>query len=301
MHARDKAATLSTSSFSSGICTAPAAAGGRTSFQALPLPKKLQLDLKKDPSERKEQIAVMQTFDKTSVFLLLCSTLFREIFAADHGSDSTEQNQSSFMRNSKNFSDFSRGEETFEVESSLELLNDLYSSGEVVTSSSGEYKSEFSDNLKDILKEEEDEDGSTYATEDSGNFYENNDNHRDGEKNNIAEKENDLNDESDIDVTTAALANEENVLATGMEPPDETPATMTKGSSTTVEQEEPLVEEPLVECFYVAPSSTFASLPDSISCSCGGTSGIFKVFIIIVIIIWILLYIVLFCEFHHHD
>ena len=254
----------------------------------------------------------MQTFDTTSVFfrLLLCSTLFKEIFAADHGSDSTEQNQSSFMRNSKNFSDFSRGEETFEVESSLELLNDLYSSGEVVTSSSGEYKSEFSDNLKDISKEEEDEDGSTYATEDSGNFYDNNDNRQDGEENNIAEKENDLNDESDIDVTTAALANEENVptsvLATGMEPPDETPATMTKGSSTTVEQEEPLVEgslveESLVECFYVAPSSTFASLPDSISCSCGGTSGIFKVFIIIVIIIWILLYIVLFCEFHHHD
>ena len=265
---------------------------------------------------------MMQTFDTTSVFfrLLLCSTLFKEIFAADHGSDSTEQNQSSFMRNSKNFSDFSRGEETFEVESSLELLNDLYSSGEVVTSSSGEYKSEFSDNLKDILKEEEDEDGSTYATDDSGNIYDNNDNHQDGEENNIAEKENDLNDESDIDVTTAALANEENVLATGMEPPDETPATMTKGSSTTVEQEEPLVEEPLVEgslvegslveeslveeplveCFYVAPSSTFASLPDSISCSCGGTSGIFKVFIIIVIIIWILLYIVLLCEFHHH-
>ena len=249
----------------------------------------------------------MQTFDKTSVFfrLLLCSTLFKEIFAADHGSDSTEQNQSSFMRNSKNFSDFSRGEETFEVESSLELLNDLYSSGEVVTSSSGEYKSEFSDNLKDILKEEEDEDGSTYATEDSGNLYDNNDNRQDGGENNIAEKENDLNDESDIDVTTAALANEENVLATGMEPPDETPATMTKGSSTPVEQEEPLVEgslveESLVECFYVAPSSTFASLPDSISCSCGGTSGIFKVFIIIVIIIWILLYIVLFCEFHHH-
>ena len=261
----------------------------------------------------------MQTFDKTSVFFLLCSTLFNEIFAADHGSDSTE---SSLMRNSKNFSDFSRGEETFEVESSLELLNDLYSSGEVVTSSSGEYKSEFSDNLKDILKEEEDEDGSTYATEDSGNFYDNNDNRQDGEENNIDEKEKDLNDESDIDVTTAALANEENVptsvanvLATGMEPPDETPATMTKGSSTTVEQEEPLVEgslvkeplveeslveEPLVECFYVAPSSTFASLPDSISCSCGGASGIFKVFIIIVIIIWILLYIVLFCEFHHH-
>ena len=273
---------------------------------------------------------MMQTFDTTSVFFLLCSTLFKEIFAADHGSDSTEQNQSSFMRNSKNFSDFSRGEETFEVESSLELLNDLYSSGEVVTSSSGEYKSEFSDNLKDILKEEEDEDGSTYATEEFGNLYDNNDNHQDGEENNIAEKENDLNDESDIDVTTAALANEENVLATGMEPPDETPATMTKGSSTTVEQEkplvegslveeslveetlveeplveeslveEPLVEESLVECFYVAPSSTFASLPDSISCSCGGTSGIFMVFIIIVIIIWILLYIVLFCEFHHH-
>ena len=55
VHARDKAATLSTSSFSSGICTAPAAAGGRTSFQALPLPKKLQLDLNEDPSESKSR------------------------------------------------------------------------------------------------------------------------------------------------------------------------------------------------------------------------------------------------------
>merc|ERR1719234_704772 len=37
-----------------------------------------------------------------------------------------------------------------------------------------------------------------------------------------------------------------------------------------------LVEESLVKCFYVAPSSTFASLPDSISCSCAGAASTFK-------------------------
>ena len=44
--------------------------------------------------------------------------------------------------------------------------------------------------------------------------------------------------------------------------------------------EESLEEESLVECFYVAPSTTFSSLPDSISCSCSGAAATFKVFFI---------------------
>merc|ERR1719458_1364172 len=43
-----------------------------------------------------------------------------------------------------------------------------------------------------------------------------------------------------------------------------------------IEQEESLVEESMVKCFYVAPSSTFANLPDSISCSCAGAASTFK-------------------------
>ena len=44
--------------------------------------------------------------------------------------------------------------------------------------------------------------------------------------------------------------------------------------------EENLEEESLVECFYVTPSTTFSSLPDSISCSCSGAAATFKVFLI---------------------
>ena len=44
--------------------------------------------------------------------------------------------------------------------------------------------------------------------------------------------------------------------------------------------EENLEEESLVECFYVTPSTTFSSLPDSISCSCSGAAATFKVFFI---------------------
>jgi len=40
--------------------------------------------------------------------------------------------------------------------------------------------------------------------------------------------------------------------------------------------EESLEEESLVECFYVTPSTTFSSLPDSISCSCSGAAATFK-------------------------
>ena len=44
--------------------------------------------------------------------------------------------------------------------------------------------------------------------------------------------------------------------------------------------EETLEEESLVKCFYVTPSTTFSSLPDSISCSCSGAAATFKVFFI---------------------
>ena len=252
----------------------------------------------------------MQTLDATSMLLqlLLWSNLVNQIFAAEDESHiSTPQNQSLVLHNSKNFSAFVGGD-TFEGENSLELLNDSYSSDEVVTSSR-----EFSDNLKDILRveEEEEEEGSANAMQDSEhNSY---DNYGYSEEENyISEKESDLNDEgdqkreSDFDMTTRSPAfesgenvstsEEVNVLTTERELSEETTETSTNGSliikqeesleetalvkTTLVEEslvETSLVEESLVECFYVAPSSTFASLPDSISCSCAGAASTFKV------------------------
>jgi len=250
----------------------------------------------------------MQTLDATSMLLqlLLWSNLVNQIFAAEDESHiSTPQNQSLVLHNSKNFSAFVGGD-TFEGENSLELLNDSYSSDEVVTSSR-----EFSDNLKDILRvDEEDEEGSAIAMQDSEhNSY---DNYGYSEEENyISEKESDLNDEgdqkreSDFDMTTRSPAfesgenvstsEEVNVLTTERELSEETTETSTNGSliikqeesleettlvkTTLVEEslvETSLVEESLVECFYVAPSSTFASLPDSISCSCAGAASTFK-------------------------
>ena len=56
----------------------------------------------------------------------------------------------------------------------------------------------------------------------------------------------------------------------------------TSGEETISEEilEETLEEESLVKCFYVTPSTTFSSLPDSISCSCSGAAATFKVFFI---------------------
>ena len=242
----------------------------------------------------------MQTLDATSMLLqlLLWSNLVNQIFAAEDESHiSTPQNQSLVLANSKNFSAFVGGD-TFEGENSLELLNDSYSSDEVVTSSR-----EFGDNLKDILRveEEEEEEGSANAMQDSEhNSY---DNYGYSEEENyISEKESDLNDEgdqkreSDFDMTTRSPAfesgenvstsEEVNVLTTERELSEETTETSTNGSLI-IKQDESLedktlvetslVEESLVECFYVAPSSTFASLPDSISCSCAGAASTFKV------------------------
>ena len=241
----------------------------------------------------------MQTLDATSMLLqlLLWSNLVNQIFAAEDESHiSTPQNQSLVLANSKNFSAFVGGD-TFEGENSLELLNDSYSSDEVVTSSR-----EFGDNLKDILRvDEEDEEGSAIAMQDSEhNSY---DNYGYSEEENyISEKESDLNDEgdqkreSDFDMTTRSPAfesgenvstsEEVNVLTTERELSEETTETSTNGSLI-IKQDESLedktlvetslVEESLVECFYVAPSSTFASLPDSISCSCAGAASTFKV------------------------
>ena len=245
----------------------------------------------------------MQTLEATSMLLqlLLWSNLANQIFAAEDESHiSTPQNQSLVLHNSKNFSAFVGGD-TFEGENSLELLNDSYSSDEVVTSSS-----EFSDNLKDILRVEEEgeeEEGSALCItmqDSEDNSYDNYDYSE--EENYIGERESDLNAEgdqksdSDFDMTTrspafesgedVSMSEEVNVLTTEGELSEETTETSTNGSLI-IKQDESLedktlvetslVEESLVKCFYVAPSSTFASLPDSISCSCAGAASTFKV------------------------
>ena len=243
----------------------------------------------------------MHTLDATLV-LLVWSNLAKQISATastlwtpEHESHITSphQNQSLALPNPKHFSAFVGGD-TFDGENSLELLNDSYSSDELVRSSS-----EFSDNLKDILKvEEEEEEGSTYSSED--NFYDDNyseEEEEEEEYNTGEEQESDLNDEgqgqkSDFDMTSRspALESGENVsmgevdlLTRGGEPSE-----TTTNRSLIIEQEESLVEgsmveesmveESMVKCFYVAPSSTFANLPDSISCSCAGAASTFKVF-----------------------
>ena len=232
----------------------------------------------------------MQALDATSMLLrlLFWSNLANQIIAAEDESHiSTPQNQSLVLHNSKNFSAFVGGD-TFEGENSLELLNDSYSSDEVVTSSR-----EFSDNLKDILRveEEEEEEGSANAMQDSEhNSY---DNYGYSEEENyISEKESDLNDEgdqkreSDFDMTTRSPAFESGEKVSMSEVDlmtreGESSETTTNRSLITKHEdslvETTLVEESLVECFYVAPSSTFANLPDSISCSCAGTASTFKV------------------------
>ena len=259
----------------------------------------------------------MQTEAALLVLLLWSNLANIQIFAAEDESQISTplQNQSLVLHNSKDFLPFIDGD-TMEGENSLELLNDSYSSDELVTSSS-----EFSDNLKDILREDsEDEgkEGSTYAMED--NIYDDNydyDYSEEDEEYNTGEQESDLNDkesdqesESDFDMTNenmSTISAEVNVLTTeGKSSDEETTETSTNRSimiepedslvetslvsetslveSSLVEEslvETSLVEESLVECFYVAPSSTFANLPDSISCSCAGAASTFKVLLII--------------------
>ena len=79
------------------------------------------------------------------------------------------------------------------------------------------------------------------------------------------------------------------VLITALAPKalEDSPRVETSGEGTIGEEiseetleEETLEEESLVECFYVTPSTTFSSLPDSISCSCSGAAATFKVFFI---------------------
>ena len=256
----------------------------------------------------------MQT-EATLLVLLLWSNLANnQIFAAEDESQISTplQNQSLALHNSKDFLPFIDGD-TLEGENSLELLNDSNSSDELVTSSS----SEFSDNLKDILREDsEDEgkEGSTYAMED--NIYDDNydyDYSEEDEEYNTGEQESDLNDkesdqesESDFDMTNenmSTIGAEVNVLTTEGKSSDEETTETSTNRSIMVEQEDSLmetslvsetslvesslVEESLVECFYVAPSSTFANLPDSISCSCAGAASTFKVLLIIALIILI--------------
>ena len=259
----------------------------------------------------------MQTKATLLVLFLWSNLANNQIFAAEDESQISTplQNQSLVLHNSKDFLPFIDGD-ALEGENSLELLNDSNSSDELVTSSS-----EFSDNLKDILREDsEDEgkEGSTYAMED--NIYDDNydydyseeDEEYNGEQeSDLNDKESDQESESDFDMRTnenmSTISAEVNVLTTeGKSSDEETTETSTNRSimiepedslvetslvsetslveSSLVEEslvETSLVEESLVDCFYVAPSSTFANLPDSISCSCAGAASTFKVLLII--------------------
>ena len=225
------------------------------------------------------------TLDATFV-LLLWSNLANHQISASVSTLSTTEHESQNTTNHQNqASVLFVGGDTFEGENSLELLNDSYSSGELVTSSS-----EFSDNLKDIFKvdKEEEEEGSTISSED--NFYnsEEEEEYNDGE----GEQESDLKDEgdlkSDFDLTSRRSPALESGKTVAMSEVDlltkegKLSETTTNGSLSIKKEEsssvfESLEKESFVKCFYVAPSSTFANLPDSISCSCAGSAGTFKV------------------------
>ena len=120
----------------------------------------------------------LHTLDATFV-LLLWSNLANHQISATVSTLSTTEHESQNTSNHQNQSSvLFVGGDTFEGENSLELLNDSYSSDELVTSSS-----EFSDNLKDILKvdNEEEEEGSTISSEDNFYYSEEGEEYNDGE------------------------------------------------------------------------------------------------------------------------
>ena len=209
----------------------------------------------------------MQTEAALLVLLLWSNLANNQIFAAEDESQISTplQNQSLVLHNSKDFLPFI-DEDALEGENSLELLNDSNSSDELVTSSS----SEFSDNLKDILREDsEDEgkEGSTYAMED--NIYDDNydyDYSEEDEEYNTGEQESDLNDkesdqesESDFDMTTnknmSTISAEVNVLTTEGKSSDEETTETSTNRSIMIEPEDSLVETSLVSETSLVESS----------------------------------------------
>ena len=214
----------------------------------------------------------MQTEAALLVLLLWSNLANNQIFAAEDESQISTplQNQSLVLHNSKDFLPFIDGD-ALEGENSLELLNDSYSSDELVTSSS----SEFSDNLKDILREDsEDEgkEGSTYAMED--NIYDDNydyDYSEEDEEYTTSEQESDLNDkesdqesESDFDMTTnenmSTISAEVNVLTAEGKSSDEEISETSTNRSIMIEPEDSLVETSLVSETSLVESSLVRSL-----------------------------------------
>ena len=247
---------------------------------------------------------------KHALLLIVCAPL--SFTAQQLESLTTFQNQSSTKQAFKNSSDL-LSEDVLEVDDSTELLNDY----DILKLDGDGDTAEFRENSEDILriKEEvmEEEEGSTLSMD-----YYDDDYNEEAKSDNAGEEGTELNVEVEhsIQVTTSDPEAVTKVIETDVvtiegrsfeeerEASKETTtakedslvnATLTednfeketsKEGKSLVETsgveilEENLEEESLVECFYVTPSTTFSSLPDSISCSCSGAAATFKVFFI---------------------
>ena len=247
---------------------------------------------------------------QTHAFLLIvCAPL--SFTAQQLESLTTFQNQSSTKQAFKNSSDL-LSEDVLEVDDSTELLNDY----DILKLDGDGDTAEFRENSEDILriKEEvmEEEEGSTLSM--VADYYDD----EEAESDIAGEEGTELNDEveNSIQVTTSdpeavtkvieidvvtiegrsfeeereaseetTTAKEDSLVNESLTEDNFEKETSKEGESlveTSGEEilEENLEEESLVECFYVAPSTTFSSLPDSISCSCSGAAATFKVFFI---------------------
>ena len=247
---------------------------------------------------------------KHALLLIVCAPL--SFTAQQLESLTTFQNQSSTKQAFKNSSDL-LSEDVLEVDDSTELLNDY----DILKLDGDGDTAEFRENSEDILriKEEvmEEEEGSTLSMD-----YYDDDYNEEAKSDNAGEEGTELNVEVEhsIQVTTSDPEAVTKVIETDVvtiegrsfeeerEASEETTtakedslvnATLTEDNfeketskegkslvETSGEEilEESLEEESLVECFYVTPSTTFSSLPDSISCSCSGAAATFKVFFI---------------------
>ena len=249
---------------------------------------------------------------KHALLLIVCAPL--SFTAQQLESLTTFQSQSSTKQTFKNSSDL-LSEDVLEVDDSTELLNDY----DILKLDGDGDTAEFRENSEDILriKEEvmEEEEGSSLTM--VGDYYDD-DYNEEAESKNAGEEGTEFNDEveNSIQVTTSDPEAVTKVIETDVvtiegrsfeeerEASEETTTakedslvnetltednfekeTSKEGKSlveTSGEEilEESLEEESLVECFYVTPSTTFSSLPDSISCSCSGAAATFKVFFI---------------------
>ena len=247
---------------------------------------------------------------KHALLLIVCAPL--SFTAQQLESLTTFQSQSSTKQTFKNSSDL-LSEDVLEVDDSTELLNDY----DILKLDGDGDTAEFRENSEDILriKEEvmEEEEGSTLSME--GDYYDE-DYNEEAESDNAGEEGTELNDEvensiqtSDPEAVTKVIetdvvtiegtsfeeereasketttAKEDSLVNATLTEDNFEKETSKEGKSlveTSGEEilEESLEEESLVECFYVTPSTTFSSLPDSISCSCSGAAATFKVFFI---------------------